>query len=147
MKSPSRYPSVGDLNFLSGELAILASSQLTWSIRRSVSSILFYFIYVCCLSTELIELVVISMLIFIVCHLMLILVLPLIKVQGRVEISQNMFNPAALLCVCPKSGTFVNGCLRLLCVHPFSMFYIVLWSDSVRVFAHIFQFRGHIKLV
>jgi hypothetical protein len=71
MKSPSRYPSVGDLHILSGELAILASCQLTWSIRRSVPSILFYFIYVCCLSTELIELVVISMLIFIVCHLML----------------------------------------------------------------------------
>jgi len=43
---------------------------------------------------ELIELVVISMLIFIVCHLMLILVLLLIKVWGRVEISKNMFNPA-----------------------------------------------------
>ena len=85
---------------------------------------------------ELIELVVISMLNFIACHLMLILVLPLIKVWGRVEISKNMFNRTALLCACLKSGTFVNGCLRLLVIHPFSMFYIMLWSNGVG--AHIF---------
>jgi len=60
---------------------------------------------------------------------------------------KNMFNPAALLCACPKSGTFVNGCRRLLFVHRFSMFYIVLWLDGVGVFTHISKFRGHIKLV